>query len=79
MPVIAVACVELDGSDQRPGIFIIGATNRYDNISLLSSPLLSITLIKACVSGGRPEVMERLSITLTSLRLISYKICFLYL
>jgi hypothetical protein len=24
-------------------------------------------------------VMERLSITLTSLRLISYKICFLYL
>ena len=77
MPVIAVACVELDGSDRR-------ATNRYDNISLLSSPLLSspllsITLIKACVSGGRPEVMERLSITLTSLRLISYKICFLYL
>jgi hypothetical protein len=46
---------------------------------LLSSPLLSIPLIKACVSGGRPEVMERLSITLTSLRLISYKICFLYL
>jgi hypothetical protein len=45
MPVIAVACVELDGSDQRPGIFIIGATNRYDNISLLSSPLLSSPLL----------------------------------
>jgi len=38
MPVIAVACVELDGSDRR-------ATNRYDNISLLSSPLLSSPLL----------------------------------
>nr|TKR85334.1 Cell division control protein 48 C [Populus alba] len=53
--------IELDGADQRPGIFIIGATNRYANLSLLSfsSHLLSTSLTEAGVSDGRPEALAK--------------------
>ena len=51
---------ELDGAEQRRGVFVIGATNRFDFVHcLLLVIYLPITLYcKANYSFCRPEVMD---------------------